>query len=650
MNKPGTQRAAAWAFALIGLLTVVIYFPGLAGDYMFDDTSNLLNNKALAIQSLDRHELASAAFSSNAGTLQRPISMLSFALNRFFFGIDPYSHKVINLLIHLLTGGGLFILSRLLLSSYRQYRNPQLSPRIEAWVPVIVTGLWLIHPLNLTSVLYIVQRMTSLSALFSVFGLCLYVIGRRRRLAGRRGLYLILTGLLVLGGLAIYSKENGVLLPLFMLVIEVTLFRFRSATGTADKTVIGFFILTVALPALLVLLYLVINPATFLSYSVREYTLTERVLTEARVLVFYLKMTIMPSIQELGLYHDDFTLSRGLLDPPATLYSMLFLGGLLLLGVLMLGKRPLVSLGILWFFVGHVLESTIFPLELVHEHRNYLADYGILLALTSALAQAPLRRLAPIVETVVPVLFLLLFSYTTWLRSEQWSDNINHATYEAIHHPQSHRAVFAAGRIHARLALQGHPDSEEKAITYLESAGHLDKTGIMPEVTLVKLGFLLGRPVDPAWLDAILHKLSNYPVTPADINSLRVLADCAGEICKLPDETMEAIFQAALKDKNPQTLSIYGYYSINKRGNFDKGLELFERVVERAPQEPQYWKNLINLLTVMGRFDAAEQSLQQLKATSPTGMVDEHYRIIQNEIDTARKLQASQSATNTGSS
>ena len=137
MNKPGTHRAAAWVFALIGLLTVAIYFPGLAGDYMFDDTSNLLGNKALAIQSLDRHELATAAYSSRSGTLQRPISMLSFALNRFFFGIDPYSHKVINLLIHLLTGGGLFILSQLLLSSYRQYRDPQLSPDIEAWLPVV---------------------------------------------------------------------------------------------------------------------------------------------------------------------------------------------------------------------------------------------------------------------------------------------------------------------------------------------------------------------------------------------------------------------------------------------------------------------------------------------------------------------------------
>jgi len=650
MRKIIAQHAPTWVFLLVGLLTVAVYFPGLTGDYMFDDTSNLLNNKALAIQSLNTQELTSAAFSSHSGTLQRPISMLSFALNRHFFGIDPYSHKVINLIIHLLTGGGLFILGRLLLQSYRHHRNPQLSPAIVAWLPAVITGLWLVHPLNLTSVLYIVQRMTSLSALFTVLGLCLYVLGRRRMLAGAHGLPWILAGLLVFGGLATFSKENGVLLPLFMLVIEATLFRFRTAAGTTDRTIGAFFLLTLALPAVLVMVYLAINPSSFLNYSIRDFTLAERLLTEGRVLVFYLKMTLMPSIQELGLYHDDFSISRGLLDPPETLYSLLSLAGLLLLGLLLHGKRPLVSLGILWFFAGHALESTIFPLEIAHEHRNYLADYGILLALGSALVQAPLRRLAPAMQTALPVLFLLLFSYTTWLRSEQWSDNINHAIYEARHHPQSHRAVFAAGRIYARLALQGQPDTEAKAFEYLANASRLDQRGTLPEVTMVKLSFLLGRPPDPAWYEAIIHKLSNYPETPADIISLRELADCQGGTCTVPEEIMEKIFRAALQQENPQTLTVYGYYSINKRGNFNKGLELFNRVVELAPQEPQYWKNLINLLTVMHRFDEAELRLQGLMATRPNSMGASHFQVIQDEIDTARRLQAAQSATTTGSS
>ena len=248
--------------------------------------------------------------------------------------------------------------------------------------------------------------MTSLATLFLVCGLCLYVAGRLRMLDNRRGLPLILTGLLVFGGLAIFSKENGALLPLYMLVVEMTLFRFRGSKGQADKAVIIFFLATVAIPAGLLLLYLSMHPAAVLGgYSGRNFTLTERLLTESRVLVFYLKMIIMPSITELGLYHDDIAVSRGLLEPPTTLYSLITLSGLLLGALLLLKKRPLVSLGILWFFAGHVLESSIYPLEIAHEHRNYLADYGILLAASMAVTQAPLRRMAPANSNCCPAAF-----------------------------------------------------------------------------------------------------------------------------------------------------------------------------------------------------------------------------------------------------
>ena len=187
------------------------------------------------------------------------------------------------------------------------------------------------------------------------------------------------------------------------------------------------------------------------------------------------------------------------------------------------------------------------------------------------LAQAPLRRIAPVIQTALPVLVLLLFSYTTWLCSTQWSDNINHAMYEARHHPQSHRAVFAAGRIYARLALEGQPGTEAKAFEYLEDASRLDQSGIMADVTMVKLGYLLDRSPDPARFRTILHKLAGYPVTPSDVISLEDLADCLGETCKVPDPLMEQIFHAALRDDNPQVLTVYGFYTINKRGNFDRG-------------------------------------------------------------------------------
>ncbi len=633
-NKaPSSSSSTRWTFLLLILLTVVVYYPGLSGDYMFDDTSNLLQNQALDMATLDMASLSDATWSSGAGLLRRPVSMASFALNRFFFGIDPFSHKVVNLIIHVLTGCLLYLFSRLLISAYQQHRQPQLSAQAARWIPLIVCGLWLVHPLNLTSVLYIVQRMTSLATMFMVTGLCLYVVGRMQMLRGRHGMSIILVGLFCLGGLAIFSKEIGILLPLYMLVIEFTVFRFQGMEHRPDRSIITLFTLILVVPALLALLYLVTHTDSMLNYSHRDFTLQERVLTESRVLIFYLKMIIMPSVQELGLYHDDFSLSHGLLSPPATLPALLAIGGLLTAGLLLRTLRPLVSLGILWFFSGHVLESTILPLELAHEHRNYLADYGILLAATCAVAQAPLKKLMPLISIPVPLLLILVFAYTTWLRSEQWSDNVNHAIYEARHHSESHRAVFSAGRIHGRLALEGHMDSKAEAFHYLERSMQLDKTGVMSNVTLIKLSYLLDEPENPAWFDDMLDKLRRYPISAADISSLQVLADCTQDICRIEPERMEALFAIVLQKPDAKLVSAYGYYSINTRGNFDKGLTLFRQAVELNPREPQYRKNLINLLLYMQKFDEAEQQLEAFRQADTYGNSQNFFDSVETELN-----------------
>ncbi|MDH5470185.1 MAG: tetratricopeptide repeat protein [Gammaproteobacteria bacterium] len=630
------------AFLLCALLALLVYLPGLSGDYMFDDMSNLLDNPALNIDSLDTEQIARAALSMKSGELRRPISMASFALNRYYFGISPFSHKLVNLIIHLLTGAGLFLLTRQIVAACRLGRTAELSQAMIHWLPVVVAGIWLVHPLNLTSVLYIVQRMTSLSSLFMVIGLCLYMAGRLNRLNGRHGLVYMLSGFFLFGALAVFSKETGILLPLYILVLELTLFRFSAGNGRLDRQVTVFISLCVLLPLLAGTLYLAGNLDRFANFSGREFSMTERLLTEARALVFYLKMALLPSVQALGLYHDDFVISKGLYEPSSTLYSLLALGGLLLTAILLIRKRPLVSLGILWFFAGHALESTLLPLELVHEHRNYLPVFGIILALAGLVTSLPVKRLSPLIHVGAPLLLLAMFASTTWLRSTQWSDNINHAVYEARHHPDSARAVFVAGRIHARLVLQGHAEYEDEAQTYLARAHQLDSTGIMPAITLVKFGFLTDKPVDPSLYEEIITRLSNHPVSASDTASLEMLAECLGETCHIPVETAERIFLAALKKGDSRILPIYGYYTINKLGNFDKGLALFERAVERTPDKPLLWKNLINLLMVMGRFDEAEQRLEEFIALSPYGSSAVDYSALQADIKAGRE-QAGQS-------
>ncbi|MEN8109147.1 MAG: hypothetical protein ABFS22_14230, partial [Pseudomonadota bacterium] len=619
---------------LAGLLAVAAYFPGLSGDYAFDDMQNLLSNPRLSMKELDLETLQTASFSSGAGKLKRPVSMFTFALNRYWFGINPWSYKVINLAIHLLTGIALFWLATLMLRQYRRLDNASLSPRAETWLPVIITAVWLVHPLNLTSVLYIVQRMTSLAALFTVLGLCCYVLGRSRLLENRRGWPWIFAGLFGFGGLAVFSKENGILLPGYMFIIELALFRFRGVKNNINKPVAVFFTLFLLLPGLLFLLLLVFQPGTFLAgYDGRDFTLTERIMTESRVLVFYLTQIVAPSVSELGLYHDDIRISHSLLDPATTLYSMLALTLLFTVALGLLKKMPLAGLGMLWFFCGHALESTILPLEIAHEHRNYLADFGIILALGSLVAQIPGRRLAPHIRTVVPGLFIALLAYTTWVRAGQWSDNVNHAIYEAVHHPESPRSVYAAGRIHARLALNGHEDSIEKAYYYLGRASELDYSGILPDIVMVKLAFMLDLPVKQEWYDRIIFKLAEYPINAADLNGLHALSSCQQNVCKTPRATMELIYATVLQHeslrsaggRHAHAATSYGFYLINVHGEFDQGLGYFYQAVERKPDVVQNWINLINVLVAMHRYDEAGDRLGMFQAENIAGATDRDF-------------------------
>lgn len=613
---------------------------------MFDDMPNLLHNEQLGISSLDPESIQGAIFSSGSGKLRRPVSMLSFALNRYFFGIDPYSYKVINLIIHLLTGIGLYLLSRMVMRSCQQFRNAQLSDLTVQWMPVVIAGLWLVHPLNLTPVLYIVQRMTSLSSLFIVLGLCLYMAGRMRLLTGKSGLPLILTGLILFGGLAIFSKENGALLPLYMLVLELTLFRFRNSLGKPDKLVISLFTLIVALPAGLLMLYLASNPHFITGgYAYRDFNLTERIFTESRVIIFYLKSIIVPSISELGLYHDDFVISRGLLDPPATLFSLLALGAMLLGALLLLTRQPLVSLGILWFFTGHLMESTIIGLELVHEHRNYLADYGIILAVAALVTQAPLRNLGPAIRITTPAVFLLLFSYTTWVRATQWSDVVSQATYEAQHHPQSFRAVFAAGRVYANLALSGAPEFEDEARKLFLRAGELDERQIMAYSALILFNYALKKPIDPAWYDALFYRLSNQPVIPTTLTSLRAFVKCSEADCGVPAETMETMFKLTMENETThlsnkrlaETEALYGSFAINTQKDLIKAHRLFTQAVAHRPRDTNYWLNLINFLIAAGDLDEAQDKLELFKTENTHGGNDAMYQELQDLINSAHQ-------------
>jgi protein O-mannosyl-transferase len=631
LDSKGSQHALL-IIAVITLLvaTAIAYYPGLYGPFLFDDTPNIINNPALRISSLSLHQLLRAAFSSQSGFLFRPISMVSFALNVYFFGDGAFSFKLTNLIIHLINALLiLWLTHRLLLNCRRRYRFDW-NDTIINWASVVIAAAWVLHPLNLTAVLYIVQRMTSLATVFTLAGMLAYVYGRERMLAGKIGWPLVWILTPVFGLIGVLCKEDAALLPLYLLVIEWLIFGFLNNRQSTSKAILSFYVCCLIIPGVLGLIYLLTRTNLFVGgYALRNFTLRERLLTEFRVVFLYIKWTYIPDIRQLALYHGDIALSKNLLTPLTTLWSLLALIGFAGLTWFQRKQRPLLSLGILFFFAGQAMESTILPLEIAFEHRNYLPDYGLILAALSLLllptpegrrnTRSSLRW--GIAAIAIPVLFSV-----TLLRAHEWRSMLDFSYYEALHHPESERSVYELGKEYANLAMAGALKNPNEAFDVLTKAADLS-SNIMPDTAMILISANLKLPINPVWQRQAESILLSHPLGVEDTSSLNMLVNCIPTDCKMLSPAIHSLIQAAFQsaDKskaNPDLWVLYSNYLTFTGHPLSEVMAAMQQAANIAPQVPQYQINLAKGYIVTGDFQKAESQIQVLSRMNKLGNLD----------------------------
>lgn len=410
------------------LLTYALYYPGLGGPWLVDDGLNLGSFLSYPAGLAPYTELI---FGNISGPLGRPVSMATFAINHLLDRFDTPSLKMTNLLIHQSCGLLLFWLIWRLNKT-----RPLLAGSHPALLPAVVAIWWMLLPLHVSTVLYLVQRMTLLASFFSLACCLAYSYGRSVSLSHKRlGLVLVSTSLLVLFPLAVLSKESAFVTLPWLILIELFFFAQAPVWRMGiRKTLAALCLLTVALMTLAVIGLDLDN-----NYLIREFTLQERLLTQGRVIATYISDIFIPSGPSMGLFHDDITISHNLLSPITTLPALAAIAGLTVLSIQLSATRwwP-VAFGCLFYLSGHLVESTIVPLELYFEHRNYLPSAGLLLATTAALMIGWPRR--------QPVLLALLMIYLTLLgaatsqRSHIWGSKPLLLQTSAQTHPHSLRA------------------------------------------------------------------------------------------------------------------------------------------------------------------------------------------------------------------
>ena len=417
-------------WVLVLLCVAGAYWPGLSGPFIFDDFGSIpaLGNRGGVV---DWESFKSFVFGGHSGPTGRPISLLTFLIDANNWPADAWPFKRTNLVIHCLCGIFLGLLARriLLLLRYDR-RNVQL-------LALVAAGVWLLHPYLVSTTLYVVQRMAQLSALFMLAGLYFYIRGRVLLPTNARRAYVTMSlSIALFTVLATLSKENGILLPLLAVVLEVTVVASqRDTLGRLDRSW-GFVFL--ALPAAVVFVYLgglVFRADFFEIVPPRDFSIYERALTQSRILFDYLQNWFIPKLYTTGIFQDHFPKSTGLLTPVTTILSLLAHSGIIAIAVVKRRHWPLFAFCVLFFYASHLLESTVVNLELYFEHRNYLGTGFLFLWLLVALY----RRVSATLFIMVCLVTMGLLGGFTRYASSVWSSWPHMVEVSARKAPMSER-------------------------------------------------------------------------------------------------------------------------------------------------------------------------------------------------------------------
>lgn len=612
-----TELLYGSSFFILLLLTAGLYWPGLYGTFLLDDDPNL-QPLATISQFNTFSELSQFVIEGGAGPLGRPLTLLTFALQHHRWPTDPFSFKYVNLMLHLLNGCLVFWfilqINRLVVPAPRNLT-----------LALLVTGVWLLTPIQVSTVLYVVQRMTQLATLFTLLGLIAYLHGKQLLAKNRLiiGYLTITLGVGIGGTLAILSKESGALLLLYILVLEWTVLR-KFPQPLYWRYWLTLFIYA---PVLILLAYFTFFIDITASYSGRDFTLLERLLTETRALTHYVAKTLLLHPRDFGLFHDDYLISKGLLTPPLTLITTLLITGSLIAAGIWRRTYPLLAFGILWFYAGHVIESSFLGLVPYFEHRNYLPLLGILFAtgygINSVLTQMKtpsLRRLSMLLIGM----WLLLFPTLTWLQTTLWGKPLLQAEIWATQKPFSRFA-----QSHAALLFDA-VGQDEKAATYYQQMVESFPKDTGPSVLWLSLACRHPR-ITPPDVTLALPRLRQGKIDSAAISGLNdILIAKRNGRCYLKSDLLEEIFVALTNNINDIPSELYQLYAmfLAQEKRYPEALAQLDRALA-LKKEVKMRLNRVQWLVAARRWEEALLDVQKIRGElNPVEI-----RLYSNELD-----------------
>ncbi|MFP4040157.1 MAG: tetratricopeptide repeat protein [Desulfosudaceae bacterium] len=589
---PAATRPACIYIPVIAIIIItgwLISANSLQAPFTFDDVPNIVENPFTRMTAFNAEQLHRG---SQGPSAVRPVAYLSFAGNYFLGGYDTFGYHLINIIIHLINALLIFVITRYTLA---------LSGPGNILIPLLAALLWLAHPVHTQSVTYIVQRINSLSSLFYLLSLALYIRGRmwQRFSTG----YLQPTALFVLclvsGVLALFTKQIAATLPLMIFAYEWYFLQKLDRTWLKKQLPwIGLVILSVLL---ITAIYLGTSPVDKLlsSYETQDFTPAQRLLTEPMVVVYYLSLLAWPHPGRLILDYD-FPVATGLGTPPVSGLALLALAALVVLAIYAARRHRLLSFTVVWFLGTLVIESSVIGLALIFEHRTYLPSVFPAVAVAYLAGRAIKPR--PLAMGLL-IAAIALGGFWTRQRNQTWADQT--LLWQDVVHksPDKARPWLSCGKT---LYESG---QLEESLNYFKKAASLDPDYAEAYSNIGGVLLSLKQP-----REAVSHLERALAIDP-DLSQALINLGIAYKKIGKPDQALQS-FQKNINLSGVKNYLHLAFFHIGdiymEQDNLEEAARYFKKAVRRLPSYQEARLNLGVVLQRQGQIDPALKHYHQV--------------------------------------
>jgi len=655
-------RKNVFTIVTLFIIILAIYSNTFHASWHFDDEPNIVDRKEIHLTKITWQEIKKTFFNEE-GKLYRPIACFSFALNYYFGKDNVFGYHFVNLSIHLLTSIFLFLFI------YHSLNLPLLTAKYgpnSYFIALLATVLWAINPIQTQAITYIVQRMASMAGMFYIMSMYFYLKGRTS--ANRLSRIAHYFFCFVAAILAFGSKENAAMLPISIFIFD--LFLIGGLTKENIKKNSLTFLILILIPFALALVLKspsIFSAKIFSGYEGRGFTLFERLLTEPRIILYYITLLLYPMPDRLCITHD-IPISHSLINPPTTIIAIFTILAILGVAIIRSKRYPLISYCIIFFFLNHIIESTIFPLELIFEHRNYIPSMLLFVPIIILIARGIrffyYKRSMQVLISLFVILVLVGQGHSSFMRNFIWKTEEGLWLDAIDKYPDMSRAHHNLGRhygdtgqtekaialykevlklkrsshgethhlTHYNLALiYIKTDEEDKAIDHLHKA-----IAIFPRFADAYNNLAIIIAKRGKYNDAfnlLIKSLTYNRNSPQAHNNLGFLLLRTNRIDAAISEFKEAL---SLKDGDPNFLQNLGIAYKHKE-YLNKGIDCFRSILKKDPKALLTRLHLAETYWLMGKKEVAKRVISSTLDLLPPEVVYSKIKVFYQK-DTLQEL------------